>query len=534
MSDDDVFEMFCANVLLRDADLSYQQIANGIVDGSKDGGIDAIYLFVDRSLVEEDTDLAVFKNSPEIEIVILQAKNQESFKEGPVDKLSSSLPMLLDLSVKTNSLVETYNEDVISGFERYRDVLGTLSSRFPSIKLSIYYCAKADEPNSVIIAKSISLEKALKKLVTGDVHAVFVDSDLLYEKARAQSRYVGELNVVSTPLFGNSSYVALCKLSDYTKFISHPGNSLALLTRLFESNVRDYQGDVEVNQEIAFSLSNKASGIDFWWLNNVVTIVADRVSFQNGKLNLENPVIVNGLQTSHEVHKYSTTSSDTERSIMVRVIQETDPAKLDQIIKATNKQTAMKASSLRATDDIHRRIEEYFFAHALFYDRRKNYYKNLGKPADRIVSIDKLAQAVISTLLRRPHDARARPTTLIKSDKDYKEIFSEDESKRPLECYRVLAEFLIQIEAYFKKSRSSVDRRYLNNLKFHTLMVAIWNCFSSKDVPATGIAQLKVASFTEALISDSLGWVIVKFAKEGGEDRVAKDENLLVSAWEKR
>src|SRR5262245_48700743 len=36
----------------------------------------------------------------------------------------------------------------------------------------------------------------------------------------------------------------------------------------------------------------------------------------------------------------------------------------------------------------------FFETKALFYDRRKNYHKNLGRPKDRVISIPYLAQAV--------------------------------------------------------------------------------------------------------------------------------------------
>src|SRR5690606_13640517 len=43
----------------------------------------------------------------------------------------------------------------------------------------------------------------------------------------------------------------------------------------------------------------------------------------------------------------------------------------------------------------------------LFYDRRKNHYKNSGKPIRRIVSIPFMAQAVMSCALGDPANARA-------------------------------------------------------------------------------------------------------------------------------
>ena len=66
----------------------------------------------------------------------------------------------------------------------------------------------------------------------------------------------------------------------------------------------------------------------------------------------------------------------------------------NEIIKATNSQSAIKAASLRAFDEIHYRIEEYLGVNDLFYDRRKNFYKNKKKPKDKIASISYVAQAV--------------------------------------------------------------------------------------------------------------------------------------------
>jgi hypothetical protein len=40
----------------------------------------------------------------------------------------------------------------------------------------------------------------------------------------------------------------------------------------------------------------------------------------------------------------------------------------------------------------------YFKTRDLFYDRRKNYYKNMGKKASQIISLPFLSQCLISVL----------------------------------------------------------------------------------------------------------------------------------------
>ena len=67
----------------------------------------------------------------------------------------------------------------------------------------------------------------------------------------------------------SDSHVAIVELDDYFDFISDETKHFGQY--IFDWNVRDYEGDVEVNREIRESLGdNKAP--EFWWLNNGVTV----------------------------------------------------------------------------------------------------------------------------------------------------------------------------------------------------------------------------------------------------------------------
>jgi hypothetical protein len=52
--EDDFFEFFAASQVLKDSALSDEEIENGICGGSLDGGCDAIYLFADGMLQDEN------------------------------------------------------------------------------------------------------------------------------------------------------------------------------------------------------------------------------------------------------------------------------------------------------------------------------------------------------------------------------------------------------------------------------------------------------------------------------------------------
>jgi hypothetical protein len=73
-SPSDFFELFTAEQVLKDYDLSYDEIESGIVGDSGDGGIDAIYLFINGELVQEEPDYTHLKKNIHLDMIIVQAK----------------------------------------------------------------------------------------------------------------------------------------------------------------------------------------------------------------------------------------------------------------------------------------------------------------------------------------------------------------------------------------------------------------------------------------------------------------------------
>jgi AIPR protein len=105
----------------------------------------------------------------------------------------------------------------------------------------------------------------------------------------------------------------------------------------------------------------------------------------------------------------------TGRQILVRVIETRDEEIAAQVIKATNSQNQVSAASLRSAEPFQRSIEDYFLSQGLYYERKRNHYKNLKKPRTKTVEIPELAQAVASILLQEPHVARGTPSALVRA-----------------------------------------------------------------------------------------------------------------------
>ena len=525
--DSEFFEIFCVEKILQDFDLSHPEIEAGIVDGPRDGGIDAAYVFVNRNLLLaiEDFPFESIKHSGvAIELFIVQVKNQTSFREAAVDKLMASVPMLLR---RDSGDFKPEVKTVFSLFEKARE---RLANKFPTVSVQVFYCSKGAASNdSSIAGKAKQLEEVLRSEIGGaaKVEFTFLGAQDLYDLSGKQKRLVKELSIEKS-LFMENSYVVLCTLRDYLGLITNDEGEL--MPRLFEANVRAYQGEIEVNKEIARSVQRPSGGIDFWWLNNGVTIVADQAYQKSSRLVIENPMIVNGLQTSQEIYNAGNLPDGDKRMILVRVLTETDQQKRDEIIRATNRQTNVQHPSFRATEKIHYDLEVYLKDLGFYYDRRKNYYKRANKPASKIIDISRLAQAVLAILEQRPDIARARPTAVFKKQDEYEKIFSSNKKTHPLEMYGVIVHLLKVVEKYFRDIKDSSNQIHRNNLKYHVLMILSWIINRGTTLPAKGIAQLKPKAFkvdeTSRQVEAATQWVFEKFDRYNPVDSTAKDQSF--------
>jgi hypothetical protein len=310
------------------------------------------------------------------------------------------------------------------------------------------------------------------------------------------------------------------KLADYYKFL-RDGNS-QVRSDIFDANVRDYQGTTEVNREILKTLEQDIND-DFWWFNNGITILSSKAVSSGSIITIENPQVVNGLQTSTQIEAYCEKNYEIEdnRTVMVKVVALADEEIRDKIIKATNNQNPVPPASLRATDKIQRDIEHHLKNNSLFYDRRKNFYKNDGKPASKIISISLLAQAVMTIFRGEPNNARARPSSLIKDNSVYNSLFSE---KFPLDSYLYAAQSVRNIDVFLKE-KSGLNARDRNNIRFYVLYWAVAVKAKSLNLNADRVSKI-TSQISDQEIETAITVVNNLFQSAGGSDQVAKGQSF--------
>jgi hypothetical protein len=524
LKDSDFFEIYVAEQVLKNYDLSDDEIESGLIGDSQDGGIDGIYTFANGELVQDDFDHSGLKKSVLIEVVIIQSKISNGFDEDTINRLIAVTSHLFSLAQPVDNFKNRYNEGVRAAVEMFRKLYTATASRFPELHFRYVYATRGDSrtvhPN--VRGKVADLQKILLDLFnTAHFDFSFLGASDLLALARRQPVTSFQMQFTES-LTGDKGYVALVKLKEFIRFIR--SDSGTLRKDLFEANVRDYQGSTQVNEEMQQTLA--AGGPeDFWWLNNGVTVVVSKAGQAGKVLTMEDPQIVNGQQTSTEIFKYFQTknTTDDERSVMVRVIVANDTSGRDRIIKATNSQTAIPPASLRATEKIHRDIEEFLAPYAIYYDRRKNSQKQQGRTADSIISIGLLAQALMATVLQRPDDARARPSSLIKRGDDYDKIFND---KLPIGIYLFASRIVKAVHTHLR-TMDSLSPKDRNNLLFYVAM-HLSSALTGKAMPtAADLENVATAELTEEVLKSSVGVVEPIYQTLGSNDQVAKGPELL-------
>jgi len=391
LSTKNAFERYVIEQVLKDYDLSDEELDSGHLGGSDDGGIDGMYFFVNRTLIQDETEVP---DAVTATLILVQAKFESGFGENAIEKLYSFTRDLLNYATPPEQFVHL-NSFVKDSIARFRDKYDLILGSPHHFNIRYYYVTKSDTPANEKVKER---ERFLKDFVKEKLSAAIVGVEYwgaarLLEVARSTPDIRLELTYTKCFNTSDQSTVSLVNLKSFADALKDEKGELR--KSVLEPNVRAYQGPRNpVNEEIQKTLRESAPGIEFWWLNNGITIVAESCSIVGEKVVIDQPAIVNGLQTTQEIFEYFKKNADHQdpRSILVRVIVPPTEITRNEIIKATNNQTAVNPLSLHATEPLHFDIEDRLKLRDIFYDRRKGHYRNLRKPISQIISQKELAK----------------------------------------------------------------------------------------------------------------------------------------------
>ena len=140
----DAFQRMAIEFVLGHTTPTTEDLEEGIVDGSNDGGIDGFFIAVNGSLVTDPSTIAWPRAGIELEVWICTCKLQDSFRQAPLDSLYSTLVELMDFSVTSPELKGRYSKSVLSRRTHWMYAYKQTAHRLSSFTINIAYISRGD------------------------------------------------------------------------------------------------------------------------------------------------------------------------------------------------------------------------------------------------------------------------------------------------------------------------------------------------------------------------------------------------------
>lgn len=346
--------------------LDEQEIGEAMIDGGGDNGIDAILLN------EEEKELTVmqFKFPNETNGI-----NKE-ISEADILKTLKGFELLIDKTKKqeSNALFNQFKERIkdtdIFSFKIY----------FVSFNDGI----EANSQKELVENFAENFKKDYGSELLINIHNKSIISNI-YEKMNRKNdlevslSYQQMLPAYDIDSKNIKSYVGLVNGQALIKAIEKN------IETIFDENIRLYEGSTNVNNSIKSTASDPEESEMFYFYNNGVTIICDKVNNSPNKLSitLKGVSIVNGCQTVTSLYDlYIQKKLENNVGILTRIIEISDYNERMKITEYLNSQNPIKYSYFIANHTIIRDLQEALENKGYYLERQINefdYKKHYGK-----------------------------------------------------------------------------------------------------------------------------------------------------------
>jgi hypothetical protein len=494
-SESRLFEAFVSYAVFRSFSAEGVDPKDLIYEGD-DPGVDGILIFVDDAYVasveEVEDAFSERKRDAEVTIVFTQSKTSENWSKGDINTFESAIRDFL-----SSDHAYPHSEYMNNAREVFDAVLKNVGKiRDGKPRAEAYFVTTArDADNREILAARQALESSVAD--TGyfsSVHVTLLSRDGIIELWKAaEGQIEATLKVLGSAAFPKApgieqGYVVTVKAKDFIEQILSDKND-RLRQRIFEENVRDFIGlSGEVNAEIADTLKDALKQKRFGILNNGITIISPDVRVTGFEIFLRDFQIVNGCQTSNVLFEHRLAVTD-DATLMLKVVETSDPAVVDDIVRSTNRQAKVEEEQFLATLDAVKAIERYFDArgadeeYRLYFERRKNQFSaHESAKAIRIFDIREIARCVAAMFLDRPEVASRYPNRLTGELRAL--VFNKTYHE---EIYHVAAYTIYRLKLLL--SNGKIDPKY-GKLRWHIAM-AIKYYVCGESIPQLGANKIK-------------------------------------------
>lgn len=456
----DRFEHFAAWLTCRRhySETTFQP-ADLVAGKGNDTGIDSIAVIVNNNIVTDGLaieNLLAFNGYLDVTFVFVQAERSPHFDAEKIGTFGSGVRDFFgEGKLPRNNTIQEYAEIM--------SAIYTHSSKFRPNRPSCYlYYVTTGTWNSdpALVARSEMELNALKRSQLFEkVEFIPVGADLinkLYQQSKnaITREFVFDRRVVIPELSGvTEAHLGFLTAKEFLSLICDENGEI--IKSLFTENIRDWVGYNQINTEMKETLTSDAKS-RFILMNNGITMIARVLRPVGNRFSISDFQVVNGCQTSHVLHDNESLLSDSVR-IPFRLIGTQDEGVIEDIIRATNRQTEVKDEQFFAMSAFAKKLELFFktfpIEKRLYYERRAHQYDSQDIEKLRIVVHPNLVRAVGAMFLGEPHVTTRNFRSLIMNVG--KKMFMDTDKP---ELYYVAGFALYQIEQLFKAKK--IDAKY--------------------------------------------------------------------------
>ncbi len=437
----------------------------------------------------------------DVEFVIMQAKSSSSFDGAAIIALGDNLVNEVFASVQKLPI----NDDVKRLVEIKERILKNASRLKDNPVCRVYYVCTGNWTEDTYLVESIKrkrqdlLETNLFSEVTFEPIGARGLQALYRATKTSIAREIRFEKLVTLPTIDgvSASYLGVLPVKEFIKLLADDGGNI--IKSVFVDNVRDFQGENPVNQDIAKTITDKLFD-QFVLRNNGITIVARNIKVTSNQYVLEDYQIVNGCQTSHVIFQHQNDITG-DLFVPIKLIHTVSEDVAQSIIKSTNKQTNVEENDLLALTQFQRDLEDFYSGvHGdtkLFYERRAKQFANSATvEKGRVVTIGNQLKCYASMFLDLPNQASRYQGTLLKTVKD--RVFQPAHKPEPY--------FLAALGAYrfeIALRRLTNEERDIRPFKYY-LLFAFRTRYETETYPGAGSKKVgDYCKILEAYLADT-------------------------------
>ncbi|WP_241618879.1 AIPR family protein [Rosenbergiella epipactidis] len=467
------FENFCSYSIVTNVIRSSFELESVHTGDGGDCGIDGCAIIVNGKLVFDIDEIESLRDANkylDVDIIFIQAKTSSSFDSGFIGKFLRGVKGFI--SGKSKAVKNEKIKHMANLWSFIIENSHYMKNRNPSC--SLYYVCTGLWCDDINLQATIDdgVDEIRKLNLLKDISFLpYGASEIVESYRKTQNKLENTVNMVQKVTLPEitgvgQAYLGILPYMEFLKLIQDDNQTIH---SIFDDNIRDFQGENEVNKKIKDTVNGKGGKELFCLLNNGVTIVSSHVISSGNRLTLRDYQVVNGCQTSNVLHECRGVEGISDVYVPVKIIETEDEDVKNDITLATNSQTAVKTEQLQSLNKYQRTLELFYDSVKnkkirLHYERRSQQYSSdLSIKRSQIITIPIQIKAFASAFLKSPHLVSGYYGTIVNRFKD--EMFLDEHKPA---AYYASALIYYRVENYFKSGDLNSS---LRKAKFQIIML---------------------------------------------------------------